>query len=70
MSHTCPARGCPSRVGDDMLMCRKHWFMAPASLRADVWRAYRRHGVGSEELADAQLAAIAAVDEQLAEASA
>lgn len=41
MTHTCHAKNCTASVPPEMLMCRKHWYMVPAPLRAKVWAAYR-----------------------------
>ncbi len=30
-----------TEVPPAMLMCRKHWYMVPTSLRHEVWAAYR-----------------------------
>lgn len=49
------------RVGDSKLMCPKHWYKVPQFLRGRIRSAYRRHGVGSEELREAQADAIATV---------
>lgn len=47
--HECPAPGCTVVVAFELLACRAHWYQLPANVRSDVWRAYRRHGVGSPE---------------------
>lgn len=39
--HTCHATGCTVPVPPRMLMCRPHWHMVPAPIRARVWKAYR-----------------------------
>lgn len=65
MSHKCPRRGCTRRVSDQYLMCGPHWRRVPEPLQEAVYAAYRhRLGLGSEELAAAQDAAIAAVNEE------
>lgn len=51
--HTCPHPDCEIPVEDEMFACRKHWFSLPQDIRSPIWTAYRRHGVGSEELAAA-----------------
>lgn len=56
--HTCPYPGCDVRCRDEMFACRPHWFSLPDRLRADVWTAYRRKGVGSPELREAHAAAM------------
>ena len=39
--HHCHATGCRRAVAPEMLMCRRHWFMVPAPLRAWVLETYR-----------------------------
>jgi hypothetical protein len=41
MSHHCHATACHISVPPEMLMCRRHWFMVPKTLRARVWATYR-----------------------------
>ena len=41
--HDCKAEGCGVQVKDDLLMCRRHWYMVPKPLRDAVWETYR-HG--------------------------
>ncbi|MBO0816563.1 MAG: hypothetical protein J2P30_15655 [Actinobacteria bacterium] len=72
MTHICPARGCPRRVPDHLLMCGIDWRRVPAPLQRAVYDAYD-HGAGmlinglpGPALMRAQNAAIAAVNEQLA----
>ena len=52
----------------EMLMCRKHWFMVPKTLRDAVWRTYRRGQCDdwnpSVEYCDAAQAAVRAVAEK------
>lgn len=40
--HLCHAIGCETPVRPALLMCRRHWFMVPARLRAEVLATYRR----------------------------
>ena len=40
MKHICHAKGCTVPVPRKMLMCRRHWYMVPAKLRAAVWAMY------------------------------
>lgn len=47
--HRCPAPGCEEQVPYEMLACRAHWFSIPKLLRVELWHAYRRHGIGSDE---------------------
>ena len=66
MSHECPAEGCTMAVSGSMLMCRKHWYMVPARLRAKVWNAWADGtGAGSKAHQEAILAAVEAVDRKL-----
>lgn len=37
----CYANDCHATVSPNLLMCRRHWFMVPARLRAQVWALYR-----------------------------
>ena len=39
--HTCHALDCPIEVRPEMLMCRRHWFMIPKTLRDRVLETYR-----------------------------
>lgn len=39
--HTCHAPGCSTPVAPKLFMCRRHWRMLPAELRALVWKHYR-----------------------------
>jgi hypothetical protein len=41
MKHECHATGCSAAVPPKMLMCRKHWFMVPRGVQAQVWATYR-----------------------------
>ena len=41
-THQCPAPGCTVRVPQERLACARHWYMLPAELRQQLWRAYRR----------------------------
>jgi len=41
MAHRCHATACPTPVKPEMLMCRRHWFMVPPRIRAQVWASYR-----------------------------
>ena len=42
MKHTCHAKNCKVQVPPRLLMCKRHWFMVPRDLQAEVWRTYRR----------------------------
>lgn len=62
-SHVCPVIGCAYRVPDHLLMCSADWHRVPPRLQRKVYAAYRGgEGLGTPELADAQAAAIAAVN--------
>lgn len=65
--HHCHARNCGVSVRPEMLMCRKHWFMVPKTIRDEVWRTYRpgqcddkRPSAEWHKAADAAIAAVAA----------
>ena len=65
--HDCPARGCPQRVPDHMLMCRPHWYMVPKTERQAVWAAWDGgSGAGTPEHQDAIRAAVKSVNDRLA----
>jgi hypothetical protein len=67
VSHNCPVSVCPAVLDDDdKFLCWPHWSIVPAPLQRLVYAAYRRgHGRGTQKLADAQQAALAAVEDQL-----
>lgn len=59
----CAAKGCLARVPSSMLMCHKHWFMVPRTLRDRVWRTYRGDPVpGGGTYEEAREAAIQFVE--------
>jgi hypothetical protein len=63
VSHQCPRKGCTRTVGDAYLMCGPDWRRVPARLQRAVYAAYGRGaGLGSDELAEAQDAAIRAAN--------
>lgn len=53
LTHECPYPECRERIPLRLFACRDHWYALPREIRDDVWSAYRRHGVGSAELAHA-----------------
>lgn len=64
-SHCCPVRGCEKRIVGNHLMCAKHWYRVPRTIRDQVWSALRRYQRGDAtlgELQDAQAKATEAVD--------
>lgn len=67
MSHNCPVSVCPKVVTDDSkYMCWGHWRLVPEALQRPVYIAYGRgRGAGTRKLADAQQAALTAVEQQL-----
>lgn len=72
MSHNCPVRKCGvTGLPDHLLMCGPHWGMVPRALQRPVYREYDQgRGVGANglplpPLAEAQLAAIMAVETRL-----
>jgi hypothetical protein len=46
---TCRIEGCGTTHRTGLFSCAYHWRMLPAALRDAVWRAYRQHGVFSNE---------------------
>jgi hypothetical protein len=67
VTHDCPATGCPERVGHEMLMCPRHWYMVPGVIRSAVWKAWDDGaGAYTEQHAAAVEAAIRSVNEKLA----
>ena len=40
-AHTCHARGCPTIVKPELLMCREHWMTVPQGIQRVVWATYR-----------------------------
>ncbi len=65
--HQCPIGGCPELLPLSKLMDAAHWRMVPPHLQQAVYAAYANGaGVGTPELADAQQAAIGAVEAKLA----
>ena len=45
----CRAPGCEARHARSLFCCRRHWYSLPKPLRDAIWRAYRQHGVFSDE---------------------
>lgn len=39
--HHCHWTGCEKAVPPRMWGCRKHWYMLPADIRAEIWRTFR-----------------------------
>lgn len=39
--HHCHWHGCNQQVPPAMWGCKKHWFMLPRNLRAEIWRCYQ-----------------------------
>ena len=40
-AHVCHWPRCQQQVPPAMWGCRKHWFMLPKEIRANIWAAYR-----------------------------
>lgn len=59
----CAAVGCGAKISPQLLMCRKHWFIVPKSIRDRVWANYVR---GQEKRLDATDAYMAAYHEAVA----
>lgn len=65
--HQCPVTGSTQLLPSSKLMCLGHWRRVPKALQDAVYAAYDHGaGIGSEELYQAQDAAIAAVEAKLA----
>jgi hypothetical protein len=72
MTHKCHAVGCTTACQPEHLMCRRHWFMVPKSLRDEVWRTYQPGQCDLEphpsedwhRAADAAIAAVAAKERE------
>lgn len=60
--YVCAISDCEKVIPRTRLMCKRHWFQVPISLRNAVWDTYRRCGVLSEEYWEAREAAIHAVE--------
>lgn len=61
--HQCPVSICRKLLPPAKLMCLDHWRKVPIRLQRAVTSAYADgEGTGTPELADAQQAAIAAVE--------
>lgn len=64
--NSCPI--CKLAVRPKNLMCRTHWYMVPAPIRTEVWRAYHQYEMRPrdrgriENLRAAQRKAIEAVE--------
>lgn len=68
MRHTCHARRCETPVPPRLFMCRRHWFMVPEPLRAEIKAEYRppqcKTKRPSRAWVTAAIAAVRAVDER------
>jgi hypothetical protein len=65
-THRCPIQRCPRDVPDHLLMCGIHWRLVPHNVRRSVNRAYAGGaGLGTAQLAAAQVLAIRLVNERL-----
>lgn len=60
--HFCHAVDCNERIPHKFLMCGPHWYMVPAVLRRQIWRAYtpgqEENGTPSQEWIDSARQAI------------
>lgn len=62
----CPVEHCPDPVRHAQLMCRRHWWLVPRTIRDRVWstwRAYTNNRGTLEDYAEARDEAIAAATE-------
>ena len=66
-AHTCHAKGCEKTVPPTMLMCKIHWMMVPARLKAEVWRYYVPGQEESKDPTDRYLVAAQAAIDAVAE---
>lgn len=58
---TCPFNGCYKDLPENIFACRKHWNALDYSERlkiTDLYRAYRDHRIGIEELRREQQAVL------------
>jgi len=72
LRHTCHARGCPTVVKPELLMCLVHWRKVPRAIQRAVWATYRQGqcddmspSEGWHEAADAAIGYVAALEGQL-----
>lgn len=49
----CPIEGCGASKGADKLYCKRHWFMLPGPLRAQIWETWRNRRRGIEPYREA-----------------
>lgn len=40
-THECPTNGCGAQLPYSVLACKRHWFMLPPPLRAEINRTWR-----------------------------
>lgn len=52
--------GCVAMVPRAQFACSRHWFQLPKHVRDEIWRAFRREGIGSDALMRAHNAAYSA----------
>lgn len=63
MAHKCPVPGGTAAVETAQLMCSRHWYTVPKTLRTALWRAWRNgQGMGSEAHVAAMRACIKAAN--------
>lgn len=41
--HICKAVGCDTRVAQELIMCKKHWFKLPPKMQKDLSDNFRRN---------------------------
>lgn len=49
-TRTCPADGCTTQIPRRLALCRPHWRMVPAPIRARVLHLYREAPGSAEHL--------------------
>lgn len=40
MNHSCPIKGCSTKIAPDRLMCSQHWYMVPVPLQRTIRRLW------------------------------
>ncbi len=64
----CPITDCTASIAFGQLACRRHWFMVPRELRAEVWQTWRSFLWGTvhpDQLRHVQQRALEAVEARL-----
>lgn len=48
-THKCYAAECVYVLPEDLLMCKRHWFLVPRPIRDRVWALFRSGQAGTPE---------------------